>query len=90
MRGLCAVTVALLHFDFGAGFLAKHGFLSVLSGFVISMRIGCNLEMVFGHSWAPAPRGFCRCSSLGTMGAIIGTSIAYLTHSLNYPGVNSA
>src|SRR3569833_1075389 len=43
MRGLCAVAVALLHFDLGAGFLAKHGFLSVdmffvLSGFVIALK----------------------------------------------------
>jgi len=98
MRGLCAVIVALLHFDFvlGTGVLVQHGWLSVdmffvLSGFVIALKYEDRLRSGDGF------RGFMSARAarllpvqiLGTIAGAIALWMLYLAGHLNFPGADS-
>ena len=96
MRGLCAVTVAFMHFDLvlNTGVLFKHGWLSVdvffvLSGFVIALTYEDRLRSGNGF-WrflnARAAR-LLPVQMLGTMAVALSLLFLYLAGRLNLPGM---
>jgi len=96
MRGLCAVLVALMHFDYvlGTGLLVKHGWLSVdvffvLSGFVIAHKYEDRLQSRDGFfdflAWRAAR--LLPVQVLGTLAVAVSFAILYLTGNLNVAGL---
>lgn len=96
MRGLCALLVVLLHFDFAlsTGILARHGALAVdmffvLSGFVIAFKYQDRLQSRngFGSFLGARAARLVPVQMLGTVAATASLLIVYLTG--NLPGASA-